>query len=158
MVETISTAFNAAEVEWHHIKEPTDEAGHLVDYEYTILGYDAEAGRLDMMMRFQPNGGCCERHNHAASTTTLILEGEQHLTEINPDGTRKEIVRKQGEYAIAPPDAYPHIERGGPQGCVLLLSMQSPTGNLFSVFDPEFQKLADYSLEAFVQRWDERPG
>jgi hypothetical protein len=30
--------------------------------QYSLLGYDLAAGKLDMMMRFKPGGGSCEPH------------------------------------------------------------------------------------------------
>ena len=59
-----------------------------------------------------------------ASTVTYVLEGEQHLEEMQADGSTKRISRKKGDYAIAPPpDALPHHECGGDDGGLVILSM-----------------------------------
>ena len=47
---------------------------------------------------------------------TLVLEGEQHLAELQPDGTSKSIVRKKGNCALASVDALVHDEWGGDDG------------------------------------------
>ncbi|CAE7836085.1 gstB [Symbiodinium microadriaticum] len=139
----IQEQYDPDKVEWHHIQEPVDETGYLVDYQYSILGYDYDTGRLDMMMRFKPGQGHCERHRHVASTTTLILQGEQHLTEPDGKGGTKQVIRKAGDYALTGPDAVPHLEKGGPDGCTLLLSLHAPDGILFEIIDENFNKILD---------------
>ena len=90
---------------------------YKVRHEYTILGYDLAAGTLDMLVRWEGDGGHCPIHRHVATTTVLVLEGEQHLWDLHPDGTRGEHrVRRAGDYALTVGDALPHLERGGEQG------------------------------------------
>ena len=154
-MRALASSFDSNEIEWHHIKgEPGDT--YNLDYEYSLLGYDLDAGKLDMMMRFRPGGGYCEPHSHIAATSIMILQGEQHLEEQLPDGGVKKIVRKAGEYAITGRDALPHLETGGPDGAVILLSLQTDTGILFEAFDPTFNKLFDFSIEDMVERWEGR--
>ena len=112
----ISKTFDLDAVEWRHMADPK-ETEFLIDFEYSLLGYDIPSGRLDMLLRFKGNGGHCRRHRHIAATVTMVLEGEQHVTEHDTDGTvTKSAVRKKGEYALAEADAYPHMERGDPNG------------------------------------------
>lgn len=154
-MRAFASSFDTNEIEWHHIKGELSDAYNL-DYEYSLLGYDLGAGKLDMMMRFRPGGGYCEPHSHIAATSIMILQGEQHLEEQLPDGGVKKIVRKAGEYAITGRDALPHLETGGPDGAVILLSLQTDTGILFEAFDPTFNKLFDFSIEDMVERWEGR--
>lgn len=154
-MQAFSNSFQSDDIEWHHITgEPG--AAYKLDYEYSLLGYDLAAGKLDMMMRFKPGGGYCEPHSHIAATTIMVLQGEQHLEEQLAEGGVKKVVRKAGEYAITGRDARPHLETGGPEGAVLLLSLQTDSGVLFEAFDPEFNKLFDFSIEDMVARWESR--
>ena len=73
----VAESFDPQSIEWRHITDPNEKA-FLIDFEYSLLGYDAENGRLDMLLRFPDNGGHCRRHRHIAATATLVLEGEQH--------------------------------------------------------------------------------
>lgn len=157
-MEMISSRYDPKDIKWHHVCEPPDETGYVVDYEYAVLGYDLDSGSMDMIMRFKPGAGHCERHSHVASTTTLILEGEQRLEETQPDGSVKEIIRKAGDYALAKLDALPHRESAGPEGCTLILSMQTPSGIVFKAFDTEFNESLDVSIEDFVGRYNEAVG
>ena len=154
-MQAFSKNFEGDEVEWHHITGEPGDAYNL-DYEYSLLGYDLAAGKLDMLMRFRPGGGYCEPHSHVAATTILVLQGEQHLEEQLPGGDVKKVVRAAGEYAITGRDALPHLETGGPEGAVILLSLQTDNGVLFEAFDPEFNKLFDFGIEDMVARWESR--
>lgn len=149
----IAESFDASAVEWRKVSDPA-ETEFLIDFDYSLLGYDHESGRLDMLLRFHNNGGHCRRHRHIASTVTLILEGEQHVEEVQPDGSTKSIVRKKGEYALAGADALPHLERGGPNGCTLMLSMVAPDGRLFEYFDRNMVSVRILTIEQYVESWE----
>jgi len=134
----VSAHFDIDKVEWRHVTDPTCTA-FTVDFEYSLLGYDLPTNRLDMLLRYARNGHC-RRHRHVASTVTMVLEGEQFLTEILPDGSTESIHRRQGDYALAVSDAHPHDEYGGPAGGTVLLSMSAPpSGVLFEYFDENME-------------------
>ncbi|PPR64494.1 MAG: hypothetical protein CFH10_00238, partial [Alphaproteobacteria bacterium MarineAlpha4_Bin2] len=82
----VANSFNPQAVEWRRVTDPSETA-FLIDFEYSLLGYDAVSGRLDMLLRFSENGGHCRRHRHIAATATLVLEGEQHVSETLPSGS-----------------------------------------------------------------------
>lgn len=148
----VSPRFDLQNVEWRHVTDPTCTA-FRVDFEYSLLGYDLPTNRLDMLLRYASNGHC-RRHRHIASTVTMVLEGEQFLTEILPDGTTESIHRKQGDYALANADAYPHDEYGGTNGGTVLLSMSAPTGVLFEYFDENMENGWTVSIEEYVESWN----
>ena len=62
----ISKTFDLDAVEWRHMADPK-ETEFLIDFEYSLLGYDIPSGRLDMLLRFKGNGGHCRRHRHIAA-------------------------------------------------------------------------------------------
>ena len=148
----ISTQYDPHTVEWRRVTE-LDATGLQVDFEYSLLGFDLPSQRLDMLLRFIKRGHC-RRHRHIASTVTLVLEGEQHLIELQPDGTTKSIVRKKGDYAIASVDALPHDEFGGEEGGTVLYSMHAPDGILFEYFDENMENGWTLSIEEFVESWN----
>ena len=148
----VSTTFDLDAVEWRRITAP-DCRRFRVDFEYSLLGYDLPGGRLDMLLRYG-RGGHCRPHRHVAATATLVLEGEQFLTEFLPDGTMREIRRGQGTYALAPADAHPHDEHGGEAGATVLLSMTAPDGILFEYFDENFRNGWTLSIAEYVKSWE----
>jgi hypothetical protein len=148
----VSASFEIETVEWRRVRD-TSSVDFLVDFDYSLLGYDLATGRLDMLLRYG-EGGHCRRHRHIASTVTLVLEGEQFLTEQLPDGTTKTVHRKKGDYALAATDAHPHVEHGGVQGGTVLLSMTAPDGRLFEYFDEHMNSLGTVSIVEYVDSWN----
>lgn len=149
---SISNSFDMETVEWRRIRD-TSCVDFLVDFEYSLLGYDMDTGRLDMLLRYG-EGGHCRRHRHIASTVTLVLQGEQFLTEKLPDGTTKAIHRKKGDYALAAADAHPHVEHGGEQGGTVLLSMTATDGQLFEYFDEDMNSIGTVSIAQYIDSWN----
>ena len=151
----LSPSVDPKSVEWRHVADPAFKA-FKIDFEHSLLGYDIAAGRLDMLLRYAKGRGHCRRHRHVASTLTLVLDGEQHLQEMQLDGTTKSISRKAGDYALAPPDALPHIEGGGDEGGTILLSMTAPDGILFEYFDENMENGWTLSIAQYVDAWNNR--
>ena len=149
----ISKSFDLQSVEWRRVTDPNCK-DFRVDFEYSLLGYDLPSGRLDMLLRYG-KGGHCRRHRHVASTVTLVLEGEQFLKEMLPDGTTRFVHRKKGDYAFAPADAHPHDEHGGEAGATVLLSMTAPDGILFEYFDANMENGWTLSIEEYVENWND---
>ncbi|MCP4006242.1 MAG: hypothetical protein GY725_18820 [bacterium] len=148
--------FDTDHIEWQTIVGPPDFDEFKLRYDYSILGYDRKSGSLDMMMRWAGDGGHCERHRHVGITSTLVLQGEQHLEELLPDGSVRHKVRKAGDYALSLGVEPPHLERGGPDGGIALLSLQAANGLLFELLDADLKVLAEVSLDVLVARWDAR--
>lgn len=149
----VSPSFDLNNVEWRRVTDPDNQA-FKVDFEYSLLGYDLESGRLDMLLRYA-NDGHCRRHRHVASTVTLVLEGEQYLEEMLPDGTTSTVHRTAGDYALSPADALPHDEYGGAQGGTVLLSMTATDGVLFEYFDENMENGWTLSIEQYVRSWED---
>ena len=141
--------FDPRQVKWIHVDSPRD-ARYPVDHEYAVLGGNPKTGVLDMLVRFPP-GGHCPRHRHVAPTSTLVLEGEQHLFDTLPDGAPRHRVRRAGDYALSDGGDL-HIEGGGPEGGMIYLSMHSRDGHLFDVVGPDLEVISKVTIEDLLQR------
>lgn len=150
----VSSSYDPDKVEWRNFKDPNDKE-YKIDFDYSLLGFDIKNGRLDMLLRYPEGSSHCRRHRHIASTLTLVLEGEQYLTEIKEDGSKNFIHRKQGDYALAEADALPHLEHGGENGGTVLLSMQAKNGIIFEYFDENMKNSWTISVEEYVKSWNE---
>ena len=145
--------FDPGRYKW---REVTGEPGlsYKVRHDYTILGYDLAAGTLDMVVRWAGDGGHCPIHRHTATTTVLVLEGEQHLWDLQPDGSRGEPrVRRAGDYALTAGDALPHLERGGEEGGIAFFGNHSSNGLLYEILDEDLKFVADVTMEALIADW-----
>ncbi len=132
------------------------ELSYKVRHDYTILGYDLGAGTLDMVVRWEGDGGHCPVHRHAATTTVLVIAGEQHLWDLHPDGTLGEPkVRRAGDYALTVGDALPHLERGGEEGGIVFFGNHCSGGLLYEILDEDLKVVADVTMEGLVADWKE---
>jgi hypothetical protein len=139
-------------------REVTGDPGqsYLVHHDYTILGHDLGAGTLDMLVRWNGDGGHCPIHRHVSTTTVLVVEGEQHLWDLDRDGARGEHrVRRAGDYALTVGDALPHLERGGDDGGVVFFGNHSADGILYELFDEEMNVVVEVTMELLVADWQE---
>src|SRR5512147_2201706 len=137
-------------------REVTGEPGGSVyiRHDYAILGWNLAAGTLDMLVRWRGDGGHCPIHRHTSTTTVLVLEGEQHLWDLSPDGTRgAHRVRRAGDYALTVGEALPHLERGGAEGGVVFFGNHSRDGRLYEVFDENMNLVVDVTMELLVADW-----
>jgi len=131
------------------------ELSYKVRHDYTILGCDVAAGTLDMVVRWEGDGGHCPVHRHAATTTVLVLAGEQHLIDLHPDGSHGEHkVRRAGDYALTVGDGLPHLERGGDGGGVVFFGNHCTDGVLYEILDEDMKVVAETTIESLIADWE----
>lgn len=146
--------FDPARWKWRRV-EGDYGGSHKVCHDYTILGYDLAAGTLDMVVRWAGDGGHCPMHRHVATTTVLVLEGEQHLWDLKPDGSLGgHRVRRAGDYALTAGEVLPHLERGGDEGGLVFFGSHSPDGRLYEIVDERSNVLADVTMAALVEDFE----
>jgi hypothetical protein len=136
--------YDTSHIEWTHL-EGGPEVDYRIDYDVAVLGSQPELGRLDLLVKFAPNS-YCHFHRHVAATTTLVLEGEQHIYETDAGGKTVHKVRKAGAYAQSAGGDV-HRECGGPEGAVVFFAMHSPNGRVFDLLDEEGHTLVSTTIE-----------
>ena len=147
--------YDADRLEWR-VVEGDAELSYKVSHEYAILGADIGAGTLDMLVRWQGDGGHCPLHRHTSVTRILVLEGEQHLWDMGPDGERgAHTVRRAGDYALSLGDKAPHLERGGDQGGMAFFGCHAQDGILYEILSEDMSVLAEVSVESLLADWQE---
>jgi len=135
---------------WREVT-PQGESYH-VHHWYTILGHNAGAGTLDMLVRWGSDGGHCNLHRHMATTTVFVLEGEQHLWDIDENGKKadKPRIRRVGDYGLSVGAEKPHLEHGGPEGGIALFSTHSNDGVLYEILDDDLNLVIPITIELLV--------
>ena len=140
------SGFSTENIEWVHL-EGGPEFDFPIDYWIAVLGAQPENGRVDFLVKWEPNA-YCHYHRHLGETTTIVLEGEHHVVETSPiEEVHK--TRTMGHYAKNPAGDL-HMEYGGPEGSVLLFSMHAPDGNLFEILDKDENILTIATIDGLV--------
>ena len=110
-----------------------------------------------MLMKFDPDTNCVP-HTHVGVTKTLVLEGEHRIYRPGPDG------------ALGPPDIRPagtfsenrgdetHVEGGGPEGAIILLSMQAVEGDVYDVLREDLTLDRKITLDNFARGLERQRG
>lgn len=143
--------FDPGKHRWREVTVPADQSSFKIRHDYTILGHDVPSGTLDMVVRWRGDGGHCPLHRHVAMTTVLVLEGEQHLWDVHPDGTRgAEKVRRAGDYHLSTGDKHPHLERGGSEGGLVFFGCHTKNGLLYEILDEDLKVVAETTIENLV--------
>ena len=92
-------------------------------------------------------------HRHSADTTSLVLEGELHVIDVDPE-TGAELssrIRKVGDYAHKGPGDV-HMERGGPEGALVLFSLYAPDGLLAETLTKDGSVLSQSTTEPILAK------
>ncbi len=150
------TQFNDAnQTEWVNVPEDPD-LSYDMHYQLKVLGWDRDKGEIDFVLRFAADGGHCQRHRHLANTTILVLEGEQHLFDLKPDGSSEHRMRTTGAYHRGTgPEALPHMERGGDEGALVYYQCQADDGRLFEFLDDDLNVIEEITLDSLIETWEE---
>jgi hypothetical protein len=141
-----TSGFSLDSIKWIHL-EGSPRFDYPIDYWVAVLGAQPDKGRIDFLSKWAPNS-YCHFHRHIGETTTLVLEGEQHIVETTSTQTIHK-VRKPGFYANTPGNEV-HMEYGGPEGAVVFFSCQADNGHLFEVLDKDENVLAVATIEGFL--------
>ena len=150
-VDRVLSLFDTNAMRWREVADDLSRRVR-VHHDYTILDYDTAAGTLDMLVRWRGDKGHCPIHRHTAKTTSIfVLEGEQHVRDLLPDGTMgPNRVRHAGEYALLPLEPHAHYECGGPEGGLAFFGCHTETGSLYEIVDDENNVLVDVTIEWLV--------
>ncbi len=135
--------FDTSQIEWTHF-EGSPRFDYHIDYAIAVLAAQEELGALDLLVKWAPNA-YCHYHRHLAATTTLVLEGEQHILETGANGKTIQKIRKAGDYARSPGGDL-HMERAGPDGLLVFFGMQTADGRLFETMDKDHNVLSTATI------------
>ena len=143
---------NNPEIRWKNYNEG-EKFGYPINYSDSILSA-TEDGRLEILVKWEPN--CfCHFHKHTAETSSVVLQGELHVTDICSE-TGKELnkrVRKVGDFAHKEPGDI-HMEQGGPDGAIVLFSIYAPEGEgeLAQALDDNRQVISSSTMKKILTK------
>ncbi len=127
-----------------------DHLDNPIDYSAALLRANND-GHVDLLYKWAPNS-YCHFHRHTAQTTSTVLEGELHVIDVDPE-TGKELatkIRKAGDFAAKEPGDV-HMERGGPEGALVVFHLYAPDGLLAQSLASDGSILSDSTLEQILK-------
>lgn len=127
-----------------------DRFDYPIDYSAALLRANSD-GHVDLLYRWAPNS-YCHFHKHTAQTTSTVLEGELQVIDVDPS-TGEELnikVRKAGDYASKEPGDV-HMERGGPEGALVLFNLYAPDGLLAETLASNGAVIGESTLDQILK-------
>ena len=145
--------FDDSQVQWSYIPGGP-EFDYPIDYWMAVLGYQEENGTLDLMVKWAPDS-YCHFHKHVAATSTLVLQGEHHVVDVDADGNElNHSVRPAGTYRHSPGGDL-HMEYAGPEGAIVFFALQDPEGRLFDLLDKDHNVIGTTTIGEFAKQAEE---
>lgn len=140
--------FGNPEIKWERYTgnpEAADKSFNWpIDYSGTVLDM-RDDGHVEVLYRWAPNS-YCHFHRHTAPTTSLVLEGELHVTDVI-DGEQQPVrIRKAGDWSHRS-ETEDHMEMGGPDGALVLFQIFAPDGILSQQLDRDGTVLRTISID-----------
>ena len=143
---------NNENLKWRRYTEG-DAFDYPIDYSDAVLDV-REDGRLEILVKWEPN--CyCHFHRHTAETSSLVLEGELLVTDIDIE-TGKEIgqrVRVAGDFVHKQPGDV-HMEQGGANGALVLFNIYAPSedGKLAESLNKDGSLISTSTIEKIIRK------
>lgn len=143
---------NNENLKWRRYTEG-DAFDYPIDYSDTVLDV-REDGRLEILVKWEPN--CyCHFHRHTAETSSLVLEGELLVTDIDIE-TGKDIgqrVRGAGDFVHKQPGDV-HMEQGGANGALVLFNIYAPSeeGKLVESLEEDGSVISTSTIEKILRK------
>lgn len=143
---------NNENLKWRRYTEG-DAFDYPIDYSDAVLDVQ-EDGRLEILVKWEPN--CyCHFHRHTAETSSLVLEGELLVTDIDIE-TGKEIgqrVRVAGDFVHKQPGDV-HMEQGGANGALVLFNIYAPSeeGKLAETLEKDGSVISTSTIKKIIRK------
>lgn len=120
---------------------------------YRILNVDLAAGTADMIVKFEPNSQCMY-HRHAATTQTLVLQGELRVRE-QIDGKEVIKVKPAGSFSYGG-EGEIHIEGSGDEEAIIFFGMRTDTDVIYELLNEDLSLRRAVTVADFDRDWRER--
>ena len=120
---------------------------------YRILNVDLAARTADMLVKFEPRSQCMY-HRHAATTQTLVLQGELRVRE-QIDGREVLKVKPAGSFSVGGYGEV-HIEGSGEEEAIIFFGMRTDTDVIYELLNDDLSLRRAVTVADFDRDWRER--
>ncbi len=122
---------------------------------FWVLDVNQPRQHVDILFKLDPLARCVP-HCHVGPTNTLVVDGEHRTYTKTGDDWSLDQVRPPGTFVTHDGDST-HIEEGGPDGAIVLLSMQAVDGVIWEVLDDTGAVAEATTVDDFVRAFERQP-
>ncbi|MDB0009591.1 hypothetical protein N9E65_00025 [Gammaproteobacteria bacterium] len=141
--------FKNEDLYWKRFQDG-DDFDYPIDYSAALLNANQD-GHVNILYRWEPD--CyCHFHRHTAEVSSVVLEGELHVIDIDlasgeEIGTR---ISHAGDYAHKEPGDV-HMEKGGSNGALVLFNLYAPQGVLAESLNKNGNVIGQATLDQLLR-------
>ena len=128
-----------------------DKFDYPIDYSTAVLDVN-ENGHINLLTKWEPNSYCHFHRHTATSTTSTVLQGELHVEDIEIESGKviNSKTRNVGDYA-SKDGGDVHMEKGGPEGAIVLFSLYTKDGSLAESLDKQGNVISESNINQFLK-------
>ena len=131
---------------WKHLTGG-DEFDYPISYWGAVLSV-RDDGHADLLYRWAPDS-YCHFHRHVCAISSVVLAGELHITDFVDGKPTETRVRKAGHFSQSS-DQHVHMERGGPEGALVLFNLYAPDDRLVEQLADDGSVITTRTLSALL--------
>lgn len=133
---------------WMHL-QGDENFDYPIDYWAAVTSV-RDDGHIDLLFRWEPN--CyCHFHRHLVDTTSLVIQGELHVVDMDNGVEVGRRVRTVNDYAQKPAGDV-HMEFSGSNGAFVLYNFYAPEGKLFDLLDKDENIILTVTADDIISR------
>lgn len=129
---------------------PDTRFSYPIGYSGALLAYDG-IGHIDLLYRWEA-GKYCHFHRHLCEVRSTIIQGSLEVVTLEDGKEISSIIREVGSYSHMP-EGDVHMERGGPEGALVLFNLHAPDGRLTEMLDEAGNTLKTLTIGSVLKQF-----
>ena len=122
-----------------------------ISYHGALLDHD-DQGHLDLLYRWDP-GHYCHFHRHLCDVRSTVLAGQLEVVTFEDGIEVSTTMRETGSFSQMPPGDV-HMERGGPDGALVLFHLYAPDGRLTELLGEDGTALKTLTTKELLSQFN----
>lgn len=116
---------------------------------FAIVDIDTDHRSVDLVVKFAPDA-MAPNHRHVAGFSSLVLEGEHRVYELDDSGKTVTDIRPAGTFRRAAAGGV-HKEGGGPEGAVVWFNLRPDADGLYEILDDDGNLLDAFGVKRVLE-------
>ncbi|MCH1553772.1 MAG: hypothetical protein L7S45_04185 [Luminiphilus sp.] len=129
---------------------PDARFNYPISYHGALLDHD-DQGHLDLVYRWDP-GQYCHFHRHLCDVRSTVIAGQLEVVTFIDGVEVSSVTRDTGSFSQMPAGDV-HMERGGPDGAIVLFHLYAPDGRLTELLGEDGTALKTLTTEEVLSQF-----